>query len=99
MGKKKPIKQRNKIVANVVATFGGLESISDICGIGRSAVCQWRETVPYKHQQKLLEHARQNGIQFRAEDFFRLKPEPTRSVAAANPIKRASESKGLHPMS
>jgi hypothetical protein len=93
MGKKKPLGPRNKIVTNVLNTFGGLDKISAICTVGKSAVCQWRETVPYKHQQKSLAYARKHGIRFVAEDFFTLRPEDTVSSSNAGPPKRVVESR------
>ena len=63
-------KPRNEIVENVLSVFGGLHTIAELCHISISAVCQWRETVPTRHQQTLLEYARDNGIDFTPADFF-----------------------------
>jgi len=69
---KRPPEPREAVVANVLSIFGGLENVSEICGVSKSAVCQWRKGVPYRHQQTLLSYAREKRIKFTAEDFFQV---------------------------
>lgn len=78
--KKKPLLPREEIVKNVLSSFGGLHNLAAMCVISISAVCQWRTGVPSKHQQTLLQYAREHGIDFTAEDFFTVREKSSEPV-------------------
>lgn len=70
----------SKIASRVIAKMGGAVAVADILGLDQSAVHRWTYPrgprrgrggiVPARHQQPLLEAAREKGIDLRPEDFF-----------------------------
>lgn len=68
----------------VIAKLGGPEVVAKLTGRDVSRVYRWmypRErggtdgVIPHQEAQKLLEHARANGVDLRPEDFFASLPE------------------------
>ncbi len=65
----------------IISRFGGPDAVRDITGASRTRVYRWtlpkeqggtNGIIPHKHAEKLLSHARENGIEFQADEFFRV---------------------------
>ena len=63
----------------VISKFGSPDRVAQILGLTVPRVRRWTFTedrggtdgrVPSKHQQALLDHAREEGIDLRPDDFF-----------------------------
>lgn len=65
---------------SIIARFGGDGAVQEITGASRTRVYRWKlpkerggtnGRIPRKPAEKLLEHARKEGIPFSAGEFFR----------------------------
>lgn len=79
----------NTPAARIIDKLGGAKRVAEIVGVDVSRVHRWtypRERrgtggiVPSRHQQRLLDHARANGIDLTPADFFA--PPPAGDAAA-----------------
>jgi hypothetical protein len=66
---------------SIIDRFGGADEVRKITGASRTRVYRWQlpkdqggtdGRIPPKHAEKLLEHARETGIEVSAEEFFRV---------------------------
>ncbi|WP_375692831.1 hypothetical protein [Bartonella sp. AP213QHHD] len=53
----------------IIKYLGGFKPVATIVQRAVSSVYRWRD-LPAKHQQKILDYARDHGIDLRPEDFF-----------------------------
>ncbi|WP_375685600.1 hypothetical protein [Bartonella sp. TT110JLCBS] len=53
----------------IIKYLGGFKTVATIVQRDVSSVYRWRD-IPAKHQQKILDYAREHGIDLRPEDFF-----------------------------
>ncbi|WP_375654776.1 hypothetical protein [Bartonella sp. CL46QHWL] len=53
----------------IIKYLGGFKTVATIVQRDVSSVYRWRD-IPAKHQQKILDYARDHGIDLRPEDFF-----------------------------
>ncbi|WP_375654213.1 MULTISPECIES: hypothetical protein [unclassified Bartonella] len=53
----------------IIKYLGGFKTVATIVQRDVSSVYRWRD-MPAKHQQKILDYARDHGIDLRPEDFF-----------------------------
>mgnify|MGYP000623576320 CR=1 FL=1 len=79
----------------VIRIMGGPSAVAEICGVHVTRVFDWKRErgvrgfgglIPANHQQTLIDHARANQLELKAEDFFAAKPtapEPAACVEAA----------------
>lgn len=65
---------------SIIARFGGADAVREITGASRTRVYRWKlpkekggtdGRIPREPAEKLLEHARKEGIAFSADEFFR----------------------------
>jgi hypothetical protein len=70
----------------VIQKFGGPSAVAELLGIHRTRVSNWQRPqssggtgglIPAKHQQRLLDAARERGLDLKAEHFF----EPQRAAS------------------
>lgn len=63
----------------IIGKFGGTRATAKALSIPPSTVQSWKDTglIPARHQQPLLDKARQDGIDLKPDDFF-LTPQPAR---------------------
>ncbi|WP_208442462.1 hypothetical protein [Bartonella raoultii] len=54
----------------IIKYLGGSKTVATIVQRDVSSVSRWRGFIPAKHQQKLLNYAREHGIDLRPDDFF-----------------------------
>ncbi|MBX4336555.1 hypothetical protein [Bartonella raoultii] len=54
----------------IIKYLGGLKTVANIVQRDVSSVCRWRNFIPAKHQQRILNYARDHGIDLRPDDFF-----------------------------
>ncbi|ACS51066.1 hypothetical protein Bgr_07670 [Bartonella grahamii as4aup] len=54
----------------IIKYLGGFKTVAAIVQRDVSSVSRWRGFIPAKHQQKLLNYARDHGIDLRPDDFF-----------------------------
>ncbi|EJF79501.1 hypothetical protein MCO_01067 [Bartonella sp. DB5-6] len=54
----------------IIKYLGGYKTVATIVKRDVSSVCRWRNSIPAKHQQKILNYARDHGIDLRPDDFF-----------------------------
>ncbi|WP_254492216.1 hypothetical protein [Bartonella sp. B1099] len=54
----------------IIKYLGGFKTVAAIVQRDVSSVSRWRTLIPAKHQQKLLNYAREHGIDLRPDDFF-----------------------------
>lgn len=82
----------------IVKKFGGPTILSELLGVHRTRVSNWmrpREAkgtggiIPQRYHPKLLEHARANAIELKAEDFL-----PVEQSSGTAPSAPASEPAG-----
>lgn len=69
----------------LIKKFGGVKAVCGITGISYSQVCKWRMprdrdgtngVIPWDSASKLMDHAKENGLEVTHEDFFPVKMEP-----------------------
>jgi len=57
--------------SKIIKAFGGVKAVCEITGISYPQVCKWRlprerggtnGTIPWASAQKLMDHAKQNGV-------------------------------------
>lgn len=67
------------VASDIIAKFGGVQKVADLTGLSATQIHRWtyeRERggtgglVPTKHQQPLLDAARERGIDLSEADFF-----------------------------
>ncbi|MBB5074504.1 hypothetical protein HNQ69_001656 [Bartonella callosciuri] len=54
----------------IIKYLGGFKTVATIVQRDVSSVSRWRNFIPAKHQQKILDYAREHGIDLRPDDFF-----------------------------
>lgn len=73
--------------ATIVSKLGGPTAVASIVGVHRTRVSNWMRdrssggtggVIPMKHVAKLLEYAKSNGVDIKAEDFIPVMEETTR---------------------
>lgn len=78
----------------IIGRFGGPSALAELLGIHRTRVSNWQRPrdaggtggiVPQRYHPVLLDHARANGIDLKAEDFL-----PPASDAATGQERAAS---------
>ena len=66
---------------HIIQIFGGPNAVAQIVGVHRTRVSNWQRpkhgggtggVIPFKHIPKLMEAAKRQGIDLRAEDFLPL---------------------------
>jgi len=65
--------------ASIISALGGPTAVADVVGIHRTRVSMWQAPrerggtngmIPYRHIEKLLSMARQQGVNIGPEDFM-----------------------------
>ncbi|WP_317993849.1 hypothetical protein [Bartonella gliris] len=54
----------------IIKYLGGFKVVATIVQRDVSSVSRWHNFIPAKHQQKILDYARDHGIDLRPDDFF-----------------------------
>ncbi|MCZ2159299.1 hypothetical protein NPX99_08630 [Bartonella sp. 220] len=54
----------------IIKYLGGFKTVATIVKRDVSSVSRWGHLIPAKHQQKILDYARDHGIDLRPDDFF-----------------------------
>lgn len=65
------------IVDRIIAKFGSQAAVAKAAGVTQAAVSQWRtgKFIPSRRQQRILNAAREQGIDLSPSDFFDLSAE------------------------
>jgi len=64
-----------EIVNSIVRKFGTQAALAAALGVDQSTVAHWKREgrmIPTRQQQRILEVARERGIDIQPADFFRL---------------------------
>ncbi|WP_412058246.1 Cro/CI family transcriptional regulator [Bartonella sp. DGB2] len=54
----------------IIKYLGGAKTVAKVLQLDASSISRWRNSIPAKHQVRLLEYARRNGLDLRPDDFF-----------------------------
>ncbi|EJF84667.1 hypothetical protein MCU_00245 [Bartonella elizabethae Re6043vi] len=79
----------------IIKYLGGFKTVAAIVQRDASSVSRWRALIPAKHQQKLLNYARDHGIDLRPEDFFYPERLQTLMQEQRPPITKICKSSGV----
>ena len=55
----------------VIKTLGGVSATAKICGLDRSSVSRWRETIPSRHHVNILRAAQRRKLDITEKDLVR----------------------------
>lgn len=62
------------VVDTVAKKFGSKKALAEALGLDQSALSHWKargnDLIPAEHQRKILEIARDRGIDIKPDDFF-----------------------------
>ena len=68
---------KKTVADKIAAKFGGQVPMAEAIGITQSTIAQWNRRsggiVPARHQQKILDAAKERGLDVTPADFFELR--------------------------